>query len=56
MFYQSKTLLEFGYNLLFYTRKDNGLWDIATVTMQCWNPELSIARSLCPFVRDIEGA
>ena len=40
MLYQSKTLLEFGYNSLFYTHIDNGLWDIATVTMQYWNTEL----------------
>ena len=39
MLYQNKTLLECGYNSLFYTHIDNGLWDIATVTMQYWNPE-----------------
>ena len=39
MLYQSKTLLEFDYNSLFYTHIDNGLWDIATVTMQYWKPE-----------------
>ena len=42
MLYQSKTLLEFGYNSLFYTHIDNGLWDIATVTMQYWNPEILV--------------
>ena len=35
----SKTSLKFGCNSPFYTNIDNGLWDIATVTMQWWNPE-----------------
>ena len=48
MLYQSKTLLEFCYNALFYTHIDNGLWDIATVTMQYWNPEFSI---LCKWYK-----
>ena len=28
-------------DLLFYTNIDNGFWDIATVTVQCRNPELA---------------
>ena len=36
----SKIPLEFGCNFAFHTNIDNGLWDvIATITMQCRNPE-----------------
>ena len=37
MFLHGETSLEFGCNSLFCTNIDNGLWDIATVTVQSCN-------------------